>query len=263
MVAVSLAHIKKSEPAPAPAGAAAPARPFAPVPGKGLSKLVTNKDAALAKFLARKQGTLEPQQMELVNMAQRKIAETPAERLSGAAVWKKVQREDGAAMAAEQPKRRKQKGGRGKQKGRGGGRGGGGAGRGGGGAVAARLVIDKKQRQAAGKQQKKKAHPLFNQALQQATGPPGAAGARSKPGKKPSVLSRLGTKAGSEPEAEEGKPVAGCPDWVQYRDDEGTPYYYNLETEATQWELPKPAGGGGARAKGKPAVLSRLGRVYK
>eukprot|EP01046_Picozoa_sp_COSAG06_P022030 COSAG06_NODE_1685_length_8718_cov_7.598561_7_plen_190_part_00 len=65
------------------------------------------------------------------------------------------------------------------------------------------------------------------------------------------VLADAATKAGSEPEAEEGKPVAGCPDWVQYRDDEGTPYYYNLETEATQWELPKPAGGGGARAKQK------------
>jgi hypothetical protein len=131
MVQVSLAHIKKAdEPGPAPSLGTAPARPFAPVPGKGLSKLVTNKDAALEKFLLRKQGTLAPQQMELVSMAQRKIAETPAERLSGATVWKKVQREDRAGAAAQSlPRsRRKQKGDGKKQRGRGSGAGQGGQG---------------------------------------------------------------------------------------------------------------------------------------
>lgn len=65
MVVKSLAHIKKTDPKPAAAGGARPAaRPFAPVPGAGLSKLVTNKDAALEKFLARKKGALNGSQLE-------------------------------------------------------------------------------------------------------------------------------------------------------------------------------------------------------
>lgn len=92
MVVKSLAHIKNSEPLPAAARPAA--RPFAPVPGAGLSKLVTNKDAALEKFLARKKGALSGSQLEAVKNAQKKIAETPADRLSGAAVWQKVGREE-------------------------------------------------------------------------------------------------------------------------------------------------------------------------
>ena len=262
MVQVSLAHIKKSEPAPVPSLDTAPARPFAPVPGKGLSKLVTNKDAALEKFLLRKQGTLAPQQRELVNMAQRKIAETPAERLSGASVWKKVRREDEADGAAQsQAKLRKQKGGRGdgKQRGRGRRAGRGGAGRGGG--AVTRLVIEKNQVQSTAKAKKKT---VVNQAVQDAR--TSLEGRTSRGSSKPSVLSRLGSKQDIASEGASGKPVAGCVDWVQYRDDEGTPYYFNLVTEATQWELPtrkKSSGVGDERGDTKPAVLARLGRVYK
>ena len=262
MVQVSLAHIKKAdEPGPAPSLGTAPARPFAPVPGKGLSKLVTNKDAALEKFLLRKQGTLAPQQMELVSMAQRKIAETPAERLSGATVWKKVQREDRAGAAAQSlPRsRRKQKGDGKKQRGRGSGAGQGGqsgAGRGGG--VAARLVIGKTQRRPAAKSKKQQAN-TFGQAVQEAK-----RGPTERTGSKPSILSRLGNKQDAVSEQGGGKPVTGCPGWAQYRDDEGTPYYFNLVTEATQWELPtrKQESVGGSSGS-KPAVLARLGRVYK
>ena len=117
-------------------------------------------------------------------------------------------------------------------------------------------------------------------------------GKKSAQGK--GVLSRLGQRRepaaeeAAEEETEDGdeaKPVAGLADWVQYRDDEGTPYCasftrslslylslsldraraadYNLVTEETQWEAPKKQKPAPPPAKQKPAILARLGRKKK
>ena len=97
----------------------------------------------------------------------------------------------------------------------------------------------------------------------------------SRLGKKapPAVLARLGSKVGSAAAtgaaegSEDGVRLAGT-DFIKYLDDEGTPYYYHVGTQETQWEVPvvakltmvprtaaKKMGGAG----GKPTILTRLG----
>jgi hypothetical protein len=61
------------------------ARPFAPTVTAGISKLKTNKDVALAKFLARKQGAGELGDLDAgaAQQAQQHVAERPEVLMSG------------------------------------------------------------------------------------------------------------------------------------------------------------------------------------
>ena len=91
---VSLAHIKKADPPPdAPARIE---RPFLPTVSSGASKLRTNKDIALAKYLARKKslGEMDALDGDIVRQAEQHVVERPEVLMSSGGGKSSISKEE-------------------------------------------------------------------------------------------------------------------------------------------------------------------------